>query len=384
MERTLSLDDLVGGIWKLQNASMGRTDSEAAFQEFLKRIPSATNLAAAASQYEPQLQQAQQLLAGGGASTALPFSGGIPESTNGNSMPRVPSLDLLRQLVLQNQLGQGHSQGMVKSEVPPAAPLSSGGGHVPPMSMAPNIEPNSLSALGASVSGLTAAAAAAAAAANPNLLVNPAAAAAAAALQLQNLGPMRLSSSSAPERDSMDKSESRRQRRMLSNRESARRSRKRKQEHMQTLEQQIDELKEINKEKAAVAEHAERRCQSLEDENTRLKEENERLRDELRFLRAELTERKERNGYYRRERSPADDERDAKQQQQFSSKRRRMSETADATDSAVVVDAAAAVADGVVDRAGSCSSRSHSKQIGLQADGPPSVSGSQQDPAAAN
>ena len=48
MERSFSVDDIVGGIWRLGAAGMGRTDSEAAFQEFLKKIPSNTNLAAAA------------------------------------------------------------------------------------------------------------------------------------------------------------------------------------------------------------------------------------------------------------------------------------------------------------------------------------------------
>lgn len=75
---------------------------------------------------------------------------------------------------------------------------------------------------------------------------------------------------------------------MLSNRESARRSRKRKQEHMQQLEGQIEDLAAEKKEKEAIAEMAERRCKSLEDENVRLREENERLRDELRFLRTEV------------------------------------------------------------------------------------------------
>lgn len=33
MERSFSLDDMIGGIYRLGQAGMGRTDSEAAFQE---------------------------------------------------------------------------------------------------------------------------------------------------------------------------------------------------------------------------------------------------------------------------------------------------------------------------------------------------------------
>lgn len=76
MERSFSVDDLVGGLYRLGQAGMGRTDSEAAFQEFLKRIPSATNLAAAnnASQQLDQHQfhqHAQQLLASSAVASAL-------------------------------------------------------------------------------------------------------------------------------------------------------------------------------------------------------------------------------------------------------------------------------------------------------------------------
>ena len=50
MERSFSVDDIVGGIWRLGAAGMGgRTDSEAAFQEFLKKIPSNSNLVAQAA-----------------------------------------------------------------------------------------------------------------------------------------------------------------------------------------------------------------------------------------------------------------------------------------------------------------------------------------------
>ena len=95
--------------------------SQAAFQEFLKRIPSATNLAAN-QQFEPnQLQQAQQLLSASGSAggaAAANVSAGLSEAAQGHGgMPRVPSLDVLRQLVIQNQLGQGVSQpGMPKAE----------------------------------------------------------------------------------------------------------------------------------------------------------------------------------------------------------------------------------------------------------------------------
>jgi hypothetical protein len=154
MNRSFSVDDLVGGIFRLGQAgagAFGRTDSEvsligvkrdpsrrcstqlltlavchalspqAAFQEFLKRIPSATNLAAN-QQFDPnQLQQAQQLLSAsgsGGGAAAANLSAGLSEAVQGTGgMPRVPSLDVLRQLVIQNQLGQGLSpSGIAKTE----------------------------------------------------------------------------------------------------------------------------------------------------------------------------------------------------------------------------------------------------------------------------
>jgi hypothetical protein len=109
MERSFSVDDLVGGLYRLGQAGMGRTDSEAAFQEFLKRIPSATNLAAAAN----ASSAAAAAAAAAEAAPALPistsgsFSGAAeaaPLSAGGGAggrMPRVASLDLLAKLVMQ-------------------------------------------------------------------------------------------------------------------------------------------------------------------------------------------------------------------------------------------------------------------------------------------
>ena len=72
----------------------------------------------------------------------------------------------------------------------------------------------------------------------------------------------------------MDKTEIRRVRRMLSNRESARRSRRRKQEHLQTLE---DKIKDSETRRAQVEE----KCKSLLVRNKELEEENAKLRAAL-------------------------------------------------------------------------------------------------------
>lgn len=47
-------------------------------------------------------------------------------------------------------------------------------------------------------------------------------------------------------------------------------------------------LQDNLKDKQAIVDVSERKCQCLEDENFRLREDNERLRDELRFLRTEV------------------------------------------------------------------------------------------------
>lgn len=72
--------------------------------------------------------------------------------------------------------------------------------------------------------------------------------------------------------------------RMLSNRESARRSRRRKQEHLTNMEIEISELAEDKRKWTEMRESLERRCESAEEESRKLREENSRLRDELRIL----------------------------------------------------------------------------------------------------
>lgn len=358
--------DLLGGFFRNISGTttgMGRTDSEAAFQEFLKRIPSTTNLAAAASQLEGQAQAAQVLLQSSGnsggatggaapnpasssapavatsAAALAPSLPTVPLSTTppdvpSSAIPRVPSLDFLRQLMANNATTQSLVANAgpppVKLEAPVATsapalpavdpvmpkPLALPPGSVPPpyVGMLPGLSPSDLASLSAVGTNLSAAlqavpgfssAAAVAAAGNPlaAAALNPAAAAA-AALQLGQLGQLsRLTAQPGTmgDKETVEKAEVRRARRMLSNRESARRSRRRKQEHLSKLECEVQVVVEEKKSIQDQLAYAERMAKTYEEENKRLREENERLRDELKFLRTEITERKERNGYYRRE-----------------------------------------------------------------------------------
>jgi hypothetical protein len=130
MERATSVDDLIGGFWRGlgQAAGMPRTDSEAAFQEFLKRIPSTANLTQAAAaaaaagdsssaaqalqQQVQQLTQAVPAPAAGSSAVIAPSSTTAALATAPltdlvtsavGGMPRVPSLDFLRQIMVSNQ-----------------------------------------------------------------------------------------------------------------------------------------------------------------------------------------------------------------------------------------------------------------------------------------
>lgn len=173
------MDDLVGGIFRLGNAAsmgIGRTDSEAAFQvgcrgmvcfrggprqrhansaamwhrpqheaspppcnlppvgpqEFLKRIPSASNLAAIAGS-AGQLAPPSALDA-----TALPLhdtSAGGPSGLGG--IPRVSSLDFLARLVNGHQSFSAPAQPAASSAQAPPSQPAPGPAHVPPIKMEP-------------------------------------------------------------------------------------------------------------------------------------------------------------------------------------------------------------------------------------------------------
>lgn len=383
MERATSVDDLIGGFWRGlgQAAGMPRTDSEAAFQEFLKRIPSTANLTQAAAaaaaagdsssaaqalqQQVQQLTQAVPAAAAGSSSAVAPSSSvaALPSlvatapltdlvTSAVGGIPRVPSLDFLRQIMVSNQ------QFPPPSSTPPiikpdpgaadalkgaAAAAAASAGLTAPMVMPAALPAGyPLPAMGLTgltptdIASLTAAATvgsniSAALQAVPGFqpgnplaaaALNPAAAAA-AALQLGQLGQLSRLANPVPDKEVVEKAEFRRARRMLSNRESARRSRRRKQEHLSKLEVEKHHLEDERREIETTLEGANRRTAQLEDENRRLRDENERLRDELRFLRTEI---KDRNGYGNHgtaaagRRGDDDDARAAKRQQRAADK----------------------------------------------------------------
>ena len=292
MERVFSVDD-IQGFWKL-SAGMGfpRTDSEAAFQDFLKRIPSTSNLAAQAQgldhaqqlhlqQQVQQYQHAQQ--AGLHAAGSSLGGGALGEvgSLNVGGIPRVPSLDLLRQLVQVNQTLSPHRPGTslpgARFGLPCAVPVEredAGRLRGAPASAAemsvPKTEPEMVIPVTESMST-----------AMPVPLVLPQTSAslrtagnAAAAPHMsgmpgiqQSMRSMEAASdaTAGSDKETNGKAEVRRARRcacfstdhlahlscevfllsqasqcrMLSNRESARRSRRRKQEHLSALEEEV-------------------------------------------------------------------------------------------------------------------------------------------------
>ncbi|CAD7699713.1 unnamed protein product [Ostreobium quekettii] len=255
MDRSFSVDDLVGGIWRLGQAGVGRSDSEAAFQELLKGFPSTNNLAAQAS---------------GGVDCGQ--DGAVEEGQNGEreAGEKAASISGFGAAGLPG----GMSTGFPTTSIP----------QVDLSSLPHVLQANGLQAALSAVPGLQGAAHPLVAAAAG---LSPAAAAAAAALQLSQLSNAAVVAQAPPagmDRESLEKAEQRRARRMLSNRESARRSRRRKQDHLMTMEDQINILLEDKRKWMETKESLERRCELAEEESRKLREENQRLRDELRIL----------------------------------------------------------------------------------------------------
>jgi len=111
--------------------------------------------------------------------------------------------------------------------------------------------------------------------------------AAAAPVQASSGGSMGLGQEPV-DKDSLEKQELRRARRMLSNRESARRSRKRKQEHLSNLETEKLKLAQLKEETEKKLQAQSDEMERLRDNADRLEEENHSLREEVAALKAEI------------------------------------------------------------------------------------------------
>lgn len=291
MERVTSAEDVKWCIGSGTQQGISRNGSELGLQEIFKELSSFPSV----SSYLAQLGESTSTAMNEDKITPPPFSTieegqtlPIATATEAAGHPtaplpclqtadafsrgiaRVPSLEVLKMFLgPSNAL---YSQTLPLTRVPPTHETQSGSSVLGGAS--------SLNGVAASVA-LPQGGVIPPAPQSAILSMNPAAAA--AALQFSQFSSTGLIPQSL-DMELLEKSEQRRARRMLSNRESARRSRKRKQEHLHTLEEEIRSLQDEKGEWLESRENLTRRCQTAEEECARLKEENLRLRDELSIL----------------------------------------------------------------------------------------------------
>mmetsp|Transcript_8219 Transcript_8219/g.24497 ORF Transcript_8219/g.24497 Transcript_8219/m.24497 type:complete len:377 (-) Transcript_8219:2392-3522(-) len=323
MSRVYSVEDIVSNLTKAGSVSNNfpRTDSEQAFQDFLKRIPSSNSLAAfgqsgsqadlaaqASQIYNLQAHVASQAAAAANTSNPLDASA-INGGTGilGGGVPRVASLDFFRQLLPVNQLNvAGAKPGATGTAGTTAAAAEGGEGQDAPGAMRRNgkVEPSAGSAFsppppsfselppiqGVSTGNLTANLSSGnllRTSSVENVRPQPARAPSPAAGSGGGGGgrvlpPMPTAAPQTErEKELAAKAELRRARRMLSNRESARRSRKRKQEHLGELQGQISALVEQKEELEDELESAQAALKRKDTEISQLRAQNEHLRSEL-------------------------------------------------------------------------------------------------------
>eukprot|EP00884_Botryococcus_braunii_P022868 jgi/Botrbrau1/9265/Bobra.180_1s0022.1 len=183
-------------------------------------------------------------------------------------MPRVPSLDLLRQLVAHQNTSANPAQNL---------PCSTAEAHEDDVSSS---KLEALTSTSAPPPQIVATVPVVAPVALSNSLVPKAVAMPTHPLAVHH-SQATSGSDIVIDKEKMSKAEYRRARRMLSNRESARRSRKRKQEHLMSLEEQMHKVQEEKQ-------HVDDRVAKLEKEIEKRDAENRKLKEEILYLKEQL------------------------------------------------------------------------------------------------
>ncbi|DBA92208.1 hypothetical protein WJX77_002964 [Trebouxia sp. C0004] len=293
MDRQVSVEDIVGGLYKLGSAGFPRTDSEAAFQDFLKRIPSTTNLAGQAEQLNPQQQlQLQQHVQHLTQQSHIPWNSEQQDATHHNigGIPRVPSLDFLRQLMNVNPAASPQGRRLHSPDIKIDPHSRGSSADVAVSSQQQHHLPLIASQAFPLITSIPAPVSLSTSLASPPANLNPVPS---ASLRLGDMPSLQLKGHSSDhsggvmDKDAQAKAEVRRARRMLSNRESARRSRRRKQEHLSTLETELQKEAHEKEETLQRMLSAEKRVRTLEEENRQLRREAAEVRKELDRLRKE-------------------------------------------------------------------------------------------------
>ncbi|GMH45781.1 hypothetical protein BSKO_13744 [Bryopsis sp. KO-2023] len=277
-----STEEVVPGVWRF--GSYGQQDSDATLQQLLKHhTPCGAQLGGQQQVSSTSVGGESGCFVGVVAGGGLPISGAYETQT----VQRGPSLGVLRQFVNTGQPGFGQlAQAMYTNgeQQPPGDGAGDSSASGAPPSGAPPVQQPDLAALTSAVNAQQVANALqglqGGALLSPLSGLAPGAAANAATAAFSFLTKI--------DKEAQDKADERRARRMLSNRESARRSRRRKQDHLKTLEAEVGRLAKEQEDWKQVQDALEGRCVEAERSANQLQEENHALRQKLHLLQQEI------------------------------------------------------------------------------------------------
>eukprot|EP01025_Chloroclados_australasicus_P047406 TRINITY_DN5300_c0_g1_i1.p1 TRINITY_DN5300_c0_g1~~TRINITY_DN5300_c0_g1_i1.p1 ORF type:complete len:393 (+),score=68.96 TRINITY_DN5300_c0_g1_i1:103-1179(+) len=298
MEHSSSMDNLLESLWKQQNDESGRVGSGFPLNSFLKQIPSTQNI--------PVLTSAHILSEGtdpkqswGGGPLPLYDQANLMNQVQQNStIPRVASLEFIKHLQQQKQymqqLKQQHLQQQQSTQIQPQTSMNQipqESGSTPSVDVAstqlqlsypeialasPQLQPVNQPQLPTITPLVTAASQI-----HPQLFTGQQ-----QQLEFAQLGnfPGNQFGMCLGYDNELFKEDERRSKRMISNRESARRSRKRKQEHLVHMEQEIEHYKRLQQDREKDMSELKEKYDTLFQKYHQLQIENIQLKNQLEKL----------------------------------------------------------------------------------------------------